>query len=658
MASRTGTQTSPPPKKMAHFPKIESQASESHDFRRVLWTGEHSQLVIMTIPVDGEIGEEVHTVDQHLMFTSGTAKAIVAGEEKTVKEGDLVIVPAGTKHNFINTAKTPLVLYTVYAPAEHATTSVHKSLEEGEKLEEAGKDEPPAWAQKDSKSETRILSLAWFAFVQQAPMMLRPLALNARRTAVSMSSNRLQTVARHLSGTAPVDEAVRPVLFKSEGNTRTYILNRPAALNTLNENMIDMLGAQIKEWNANKLCNLIIGRGNNRAFCAGGDVKDIIMNAATPEKQPEAIRFFKKEFELDFALATLTKPYVSVMDGYTMGGGVGLSIGAPFRIATEASSFAMPEAKIGYSPDVGATYFLPRLDGELGTYLALTSNAISGRTIYEFGLATHFVPQRRLPTLLAALSSLADTSPEAINRTIEEHSADISPEDPSGAFRGERRKVLDACFSYDRVESIIKDLQDVVSSAGSQAQWAQETLDAMLARSPTSLRVALQAVRRGKHKELADALQMEMGVATAFCTGASPDFITGVTHLLVNKQKTRAAWSPDTLEKTPEDITNQFFDQSPYVQRAPRLDLDRTVTPGDKLTRYALPNEATVEAAVKGSLPGSGSFALTPTELISSFERRCGQKAGLKQKIQDIIGELVASKSGYERLLTDAGGNE
>jgi 3-hydroxyisobutyryl-CoA hydrolase len=135
----------------------------------------------------------------------------------------------------------------------------------------------------------------------------------------------------------------------------------------------------------------------------------------------------------------------------------------------------------------------------------------------EFGLATHFVPQGRLPTLLAALSSLADSSPEAINRTIEEHSAEISPEDPSGAFGGERRKVLDACFSHNRVESIIKDLEDVASSTGSQAQWAQETLDAMLARSPTSLRVALQAVRRGKHKELADALQMEMGIATAFC---------------------------------------------------------------------------------------------------------------------------------------------
>ncbi|KAG8734221.1 hypothetical protein FRC11_008122 [Ceratobasidium sp. 423] len=133
MASRSGTQASPPPKKMAYFPKIEAQAADS------------------PVPVDGEIGEEVHTVDQHLIFTGGSAKAIVAGEEKAVKEGDLVVVPAGTKHNFINTAKTPLVLYTVYAPAEHATMSVHKSSKEGEKLEGAGKDEPPAWSQGGGK---------------------------------------------------------------------------------------------------------------------------------------------------------------------------------------------------------------------------------------------------------------------------------------------------------------------------------------------------------------------------------------------------------------------------------------------------------------------------------------------------------------------------
>lgn len=135
----------------------------------------------------------------------------------------------------------------------------------------------------------------------------------------------------------------------------------------------------------------------------------------------------------------------------------------------------------------------------------------------EFGLATHYVPQRRLQTLLAALCSLADPSPEAINRTIEEHSAEILPADPPAAFVGERRQAVDKCFSRPSVEGIIQDLKDYISAGGSQAQWAQETLDAMLARSPTSLRVALQAVRRGKQLDLAEALQMEMGIATAFC---------------------------------------------------------------------------------------------------------------------------------------------
>lgn len=111
-----------------------------------MWTGESSQLVLMTIPVGGEIGEEIHHVDQHLVFTSGTAKAVVGGEEKEIKAGDLVIVPQGTKHNFINTGPTPLCLFTVYAPAEHAETTVNRTKEEGDTLEEEGKDEPPEWA--------------------------------------------------------------------------------------------------------------------------------------------------------------------------------------------------------------------------------------------------------------------------------------------------------------------------------------------------------------------------------------------------------------------------------------------------------------------------------------------------------------------------------
>ena len=127
---------------MEHF-TIATVAEQSPDFRRVLWTGKHTQLVVMTIPADGEIGEEVHEVDQILTFVSGVGKAIVSGQERKVQQGDLVVVPAGRKHNFLNTGPNPLVLYTVYGPPEHAEGAVHKTKEEADRLEEQGKDEPP-----------------------------------------------------------------------------------------------------------------------------------------------------------------------------------------------------------------------------------------------------------------------------------------------------------------------------------------------------------------------------------------------------------------------------------------------------------------------------------------------------------------------------------
>ena len=127
---------------MEHF-TIATVAEKSPDFRRVLWTGKHTQLVIMTIPPDGEIGEEIHEVDQILTFVSGTGKAVVGGQTRNVAQGDLVVVPAGKKHNFLNTGPNPLVLYTVYGPPEHADGAVHKTKEEADRLEEEGKDEPP-----------------------------------------------------------------------------------------------------------------------------------------------------------------------------------------------------------------------------------------------------------------------------------------------------------------------------------------------------------------------------------------------------------------------------------------------------------------------------------------------------------------------------------
>jgi mannose-6-phosphate isomerase-like protein (cupin superfamily) len=123
---------------------IATEAEQSADFRRVLWTGEHTQLVIMTIPPGGEIGEEVHPdTDQILTFVSGTGEATVSGAKKAVSQGDLVVVPAGKKHNFVNTGPNPLILYTVYGPPEHADGAVHTTKEEADRLEEEGKDEPP-----------------------------------------------------------------------------------------------------------------------------------------------------------------------------------------------------------------------------------------------------------------------------------------------------------------------------------------------------------------------------------------------------------------------------------------------------------------------------------------------------------------------------------
>ncbi|KAI1795578.1 RmlC-like cupin [Ganoderma leucocontextum] len=135
-----------PPKTVAIFRNIVQVASESDKFRRVVWTGRNSQLVIMTIPVGGEIGEERHTVDQHLNFLSGMATAVIDGKREAIKPGDVVIVPAGTLHNFKNSGPTPLIVSTVYAPAEHKADTVHDTMEQGEKLEEEGKDEPPSWA--------------------------------------------------------------------------------------------------------------------------------------------------------------------------------------------------------------------------------------------------------------------------------------------------------------------------------------------------------------------------------------------------------------------------------------------------------------------------------------------------------------------------------
>lgn len=209
-----------------------------------------------------------------------------------------------------------------------------------------------------------------------------------------------------------------------------------------------------------------------------------------------------------------------------MGGGVGLSAYAPFRIATPRTLFAMPETKIGYSPDVGVTYVLGRLDGELGTYLALTGNTITGEECFRLGLATHYIPEARIPGLLERLGALEEPSRAQINEAIEEFAEDVDAARlgakegaPPSVVVGPARKALDYAFAPSSVEDIITRLEELASkhSAEEVKVWAKETLRLLELRSPTSLRIALEAVRRANSEafRLSDAFQQELGIATA-----------------------------------------------------------------------------------------------------------------------------------------------
>ena len=178
---------------------------------------------------------------------------------------------------------------------------------------------------------------------------------------------------------AQKDDDPDDVIFTNNYGVRSIELNRPKKLNSLNGSMARKIIPRLQEWEKSELAGVVVIKGNGRAFCAGGDVAALAKwNQQGPEGQQKSSDYFGLEYKLDHLIATYNKPYVAFMDGITMGGGVGLSIHAPFRIATENTLFAMPETTIGFFPDVGASFFLPRLDGELGTYLALTSEQIKG----------------------------------------------------------------------------------------------------------------------------------------------------------------------------------------------------------------------------------------------------------------------------------------
>ncbi|KAJ7024318.1 3-hydroxyisobutyryl-coenzyme A hydrolase isoform 1 [Mycena alexandri] len=472
----------------------------------------------------------------------------------------------------------------------------------------------------------------------------------SRRASVLSRTLAITKQMSGVAGTKPPSDAdsSEPVVrFESTLGLRTYILNRPAKLNALNDEMLDLLRPKIEEWDSAELVNVIAGSGAGRAFCAGGDVQGVVTYASSDQTRHKAIDFFKREFDMDLLLASLRKPYVAILDGHTMGGGVGLCANAPFRVATENTIFSMPETKIGYCPDVGASYFLSRLDGQLGTYLALTGETLRGRDVFEHGFATHFIPARRIPLLLERLSNLETSDNVAIDRTLEELSSEREPEDPPPTFIEQKRVALDHAFRHDSVEKIFTDLE-LFSSLDdpTTSQWAAQTLEALHHRSPTSLKVALKAIRLGKTQTLNEALNMELKIATAFCNGASPDFATGVTAVIVKKNtKVRPDWNPSSLAEVTEDIVDRFFaPHSKFLKGAPTIG-DRDFVPQDvdrghnkrAAFRYTLPSENDIRDVITGEDPESGTMGYTLDDLLEYFHDSRAGKIGVNEKVLEVV---------------------
>ena len=332
-----------------------------------------------------------------------------------------------------------------------------------------------------------------------------------------------------------------------DGGLGRLTLNRPQALHALTTVMCSTCITVLSDWRRDPAVQaVLIDHSGERGFCAGGDIRMLADSGADDGRL--AREFFFTEYRLNHLLFSYPKPVIAVMDGITMGGGVGLSAPARYRLATERTTFAMPETGIGLFPDVGGGWFLPRLPGRIGLWLALTGARIKAADCLHAGLATHHVPSERLPELKAALGE----NPSDIEALLAQFHVDPGPA-PLLAHRAE----LDAAFGQGSVEAILAALE-----AGSD--WARAQALALRTKSPQTLKVAFRQLALG----LAApdfAANMAMEYRSGARVGQRHDFLEGVRAVIVDKDNA-PKWDPATLEGVGEDLLDAIFAPLPADQ--------------------------------------------------------------------------------------------
>ncbi|XP_065666372.1 3-hydroxyisobutyryl-CoA hydrolase, mitochondrial isoform X3 [Hydra vulgaris] len=362
----------------------------------------------------------------------------------------------------------------------------------------------------------------------------------------SKLSFRLFSVTKNLCSNSE-DE----VLFEIHNRTGLITLNRPKALNALNLNMVRTIHPVIKEWESNPLIEAIVMKGaGSKAFCAGGDVRAIAEGGPRCELSQV---FFREEYRLNSEIGNLKTPFVALIDGITMGGGVGLSVHGKNRVASENTLFAMPETAIGFFPDVGGGYFLPRLKGKLGLFLALTGHRLKGRDVYFAGIATHYVTANEIPYLeeeVLKLNKPAGRIQEILNsyhKKCDDYNTNFS--------LSQHLETIDNTFSAPTLEEVFLRLQE------NKSNWSKKQLEVLKKLSPLSLKVTMKQIEKGAALSLNDVLKMEYRISQRFMEGR--DFFEGIRSVLVDRDNS-PKWQHKSLDEVSEDFVSSFFSPLPF----------------------------------------------------------------------------------------------
>ena len=329
------------------------------------------------------------------------------------------------------------------------------------------------------------------------------------------------------------------VLTSVEGSVGRIRLNRPRALHALNHQMCTEMLAALDRWAGDTSVEaVLIDHAEGRGFCAGGDIRTIAESGAGDGSEARA--FFHEEYRLNHRLFTYAKPTVAFMDGVTMGGGVGLALPCGFRVATENTKLAMPETAIGLFPDVGGGWYLSRLPGRTGQYLALTGARLGGAECVALGLATHFFPAGALEEAKQRIIGGAEALADVL--------ASVSVEPGRAAILG-HREAIDDLFAADTLEEVLAALE------ADGSEFARQTLATLRTRSPQACKVSLKLLRDGATMPtFEDEMRQEYAVATRVVQ--RPDIVEGVRAVIVDKDHA-PHWNP----ATPEGVTDHMIDR-------------------------------------------------------------------------------------------------